>query len=204
MNRFTIRQKHNAQNASASGGDAAPTPDPPVTLDFFPFGKSQGVQNPLVEDDRPVGREAHMVEISRALHRARAAGGANAPEISRHAQAPLYPKRAPRRREPTAARRSQTLAATAAVAHRRPQPSRSRHGNRPPCGRPRSRTAQAAASSGRGARNSSRRRRTSRKLTSRRPCSSHRCRLIAPKLRHSVSGGTAWKTGCERWQRSRL
>ncbi len=94
MNRFTIRQKHNAQNASAGSGDAAPTPDPPVTLDFFPFGKSQGVQNPLIEDDRPVGTEAHMVEISGTLHRARVAGGANAPEIPLHAQAPLYPKRA--------------------------------------------------------------------------------------------------------------
>jgi len=52
---FTVREKHNAQNASAGGRDTAPPAETSVGLDFLAVGVPRRQQDPLVQNGSPVG-----------------------------------------------------------------------------------------------------------------------------------------------------
>ncbi len=93
MNGFTVREKHNAQNASAGGRNTAPAAETSVGLDFLAFGVPRRQQDPFVQNGSPVGPQTHVSEIGGALHRARTADGGSERLSERPLQSSLYPKK---------------------------------------------------------------------------------------------------------------
>src|SRR6266581_1959452 len=73
MHSLTIRQKHDAQEAILHLRHSHPPPNSAVGLNGFPNRRPNGLRDPLLADDNPIGTTTHCLKVARDFHAANVA-----------------------------------------------------------------------------------------------------------------------------------